>query len=259
MQGARFEHVLLRRANLRIPFPRNFAGRLEGQLVEALTRRGKYLLAGLSSGETLIIHLGMSGSFDVDRDGAAGGLERDGGRHDHVVFDMSSGATVIFNDPRRFGLMDIAARGRLERYPALRAMGPEPLSPEFAADILARACRGRKVSLKVALLDQRVVAGLGNIYASEALHRAHLSPRRRASTLATAGGAPREGARRLAAAIKAVLNDAVERTMSDDYRSSRFRVYDRAGAACPTRGCAGTIKRIVQAGRSTFYCATCQR
>ena len=259
MQGARFEHVLLRRANLRIPFPRNFAGRLEGQLVEALTRRGKYLLAGLSSGETLIIHLGMSGSFDVDRDGAAGGLERDGGRHDHVVFDMSSGATVIFNDPRRFGLMDIAARGRLERYPALRAMGPEPLSPEFAADILARACRGRKVSLKVALLDQRVVAGLGNIYASEALHRAHLSPRRRASTLATAGGAPREAARRLAAAIKAVLNDAVERTMSDDYRSSRFRVYDRAGAACPTRGCAGTIKRIVQAGRSTFYCATCQR
>src|SRR6185295_14289364 len=135
--------------------------------------------------------------------------------------------------------------------------GPEPLSPEFAADTLARACRGRKVSLKVALLDQRVVAGLGNIYASEALHRAHLSPRRRASTLATAGGAPREGARRLAAAIKAVLNDAVERTMSDDYRSSRFRVYDRAGAACPTRGCAGTIKRIVQAGRSTFYCATC--
>jgi formamidopyrimidine-DNA glycosylase len=254
MQGARFERVTLRRANLRVPFPRNFAGRLKGHAVQALTRRGKYLLAELSSGETLIMHLGMSGSFDVD-----GAPEREAGRHDHVVFGMSSGAIVIFNDPRRFGLMDIAARGQLERYPALSAMGPEPLSTAFDADTLARACRGKKVSLKVALLDQRVVAGLGNIYASEALHRAHLSPRRRASTIATAGGAPREAARRLAAATKAVLNEAVKRTMTKDYRSSRFRVYDRAGAACPTKGCAGKITRIVQAGRSTFYCRTCQR
>jgi formamidopyrimidine-DNA glycosylase len=258
MQGARFEHVLVRRANLRIPFPWNFAGRLKGQQVHALTRRGKYLLAGLSSGETLIIHLGMSGSFEVDRDERTGARQREAGRHDHVVFGMSSGATVTFNDPRRFGLMDIAARGQLERYPALSAMGPEPLSAEFDKETLARACRRRKVSLKAALLDQRVVAGLGNIYASEALHRAHLSPRRRASTIATAGGAPREAARRLAAAVKAVLNEAVKRTMTDDYRSSRFRVYDRAGAGCRTSGCAGTIKRIVQAGRSTFYCPTCQ-
>lgn len=253
MQGARFERVLLRRSNLRIPFPRNFAGRLKGQSLRALTRRGKYLLGELSSGETLIIHLGMSGSFDVDRG------DREPQRHDHVVFRMSSGATVTFNDPRRFGLMDIAARGRLERYPALGAMGPEPLSAEFDAETLARACRGRKVPLKLALLDQRVVAGLGNIYASEALHRARLSPRRRAATIATPTGAPREASRRLAAAIKAVLNEAIKRTISDSYRSSRFRVYDRAGAVCRTSRCAGTITRIVQAGRSTFYCPTCQR
>ena len=253
MQGARFERVLLRRSNLRIPFPRNFAGRLKGHSVRALTRRGKYLLAELSSGETLIIHLGMSGSFDVDRG------EREPHRHDHVVFRMSSGATVTFNDPRRFGLMDIAAHGRLERYPALRAMGPEPLSTEFDAETLARACRGKKVPLKLALLDQRVVAGLGNIYASEALHRARLSPRRRAVTIATATGAPRETSRRLAAAIKAVLTEAIERTRSDSSGSSRFRVYDRAGAVCRSSRCAGTIVRIVQAGRSTFYCPTCQR
>ena len=253
MQGARFERVLLRRSNLRIPFPRNFAGRLQGHSVRALTRRGKYLLAELSSGETLIIHLGMSGSFDVDRGG------REPQRHDHVVFQMSSGATVTFNDPRRFGLMDIAARGQLERYPALSAMGPEPLSAEFDAATLARACRGKKVALKLALLDQRVVAGLGNIYASEALHRARLSPRRRASTIATATGAPREPGRRLAAAIKAVLNEAIGRTISTSYRSPRFRVYDRDGAACRTSRCTGTIARIVQGGRSTFYCPTCQR
>jgi formamidopyrimidine-DNA glycosylase len=155
--------------------------------------------------------------------------------------------------------MDIAARGQLERYPALSAMGPEPLSAEFDAATLARACRGKKVALKLALLDQRVVAGLGNIYASEALHRARLSPRRRASTIATATGAPREPSRRLAAAIKAVLNEAIKRTISTSYRSSRFRVYDRGGAACRTSRCTGTIARIVQGGRSTFYCPTCQR
>jgi formamidopyrimidine-DNA glycosylase len=155
--------------------------------------------------------------------------------------------------------MDIVARDQLERYPALSAMGPEPLSAEFDAETLARACRGKKVALKLALLDQRVVAGLGNIYASEALHRARLSPRRRASTIATPAGAPREASRRLAAAIKAVLNEAIGRTMRDSYRSSRFRVYECAGAACRTSRCAGTIMRIVQGGRSTFYCATCQR
>jgi formamidopyrimidine-DNA glycosylase len=227
--------------------------------VRALTRRGKYLLADLSSGETLIIHLGMSGSFDVDVGTATSRRPRATDPHDHVVFGMSSGATVTFNDPRRFGLMDLAARGQLDMYPALSAMGREPLAAEFDAASLAGACRGKHTSLKAALMDQRVVAGLGNIYASEALHRAHLSPRRQASTIASVSGAPRAGAHRLSAAIKKVLNDAVERTLTGSYRSSRFRVYDRQGARCPTRGCAGTIRRIVQAGRSTFYCPVCQR
>ena len=258
MRGARFRRVLVRRPNLRIPFPEAFAERLKGRTVRALTRRGKFLLAALSSGETLIVHLGMSGSFAVDSTTAQHAAPGEAA-HDHVVFTMSSGATVTFNDPRRFGLMDIAARGGLENYPALKAMGREPLSPEFDAGSLARACHGKRVSLKVALLDQRVVAGLGNIYASEALHRAHLSPRRRASTIATAAGAPRASAHLLAAAIKAVLSDAVERTLTASYRSSRFRVYDRAGERCTGKGCAGTISRIVQAGRSTYFCRVCQR
>lgn len=259
MRGARFRSVLVRRPDLRIPFPEGFAERLKGRTVRALTRRGKFLLAPLSSGETLIVHLGMSGSFEVDSTAAEHAARREAA-HDHVVFTMSSGATVTFNDPRRFGLMDIAARGLLESYPALKAMGREPLSADFDAQTLARACRGKRVSLKVALLDQRVVAGLGNIYASEALHRAHLSPRRRASTIATAAGAPRAGAHLLAAAIKAVLSDAVERSLTASYRrSSRFRVYEREGARCPAKGCAGTIKRIVQAGRSTYFCPVCQR
>jgi len=259
MRGARFRGVVVRRPSLRIPFPEGFAGRLKGRTVRTLTRRGKFLLAALSSGETLIVHLGMSGSFAVDATTANGTPPRITDVHDHVVFTMSSGATVTFNDPRRFGLMDLAAPGELERYPALSAMGPEPLSMEFDATTLARACRRKRISLKVALMDQRVVAGLGNIYASEALHRAHLSPRRRAATIATATGAPRASAHLLAEAIKAVLNDAVERTVAASYRSSRFRVYDRAGARCPTRGCAGHITRIVQAGRSTYFCRACQR
>jgi len=259
MQGSRFRRIVVRRANLRIPFPMHFAERLKGTTVRALTRRGKFLLADLSSGETLIMHLGMSGSFDVDVAVAGGRRRPDADPHDHVVFGMSSGATVTFNDPRRFGLMDLAARGQLESYPALRAMGREPLSAEFDAASLARVCRGKHTSLKAALMDQRVVAGLGNIYASEALHRAHLSPRRRASTIVASTGEPRASAHRLAAAIKKVLNDAVERTMTGSYRSSRFRVYDREGARCPTAKCPGTIRRIVQAGRSTFYCPVCQR
>jgi formamidopyrimidine-DNA glycosylase len=259
MRGARFRSVLVRRPDLRIPFPKDFAQRLKGTTVRALTRRGKFLLAELSSGETLIVHLGMSGSFDVNVATKRSPRRRKAEPHDHVVFEMSSGATVTFNDPRRFGLMDLAVGGQLETYPALSAMGSEPLSAAFDAASLARVCRGKRTSLKAALMDQRVVAGLGNIYASEALHRAHLSPRRRASTIATATGAPRAGAHRLAAAIKNVLNDAVERKMRDSYRSSRFRVYDREGARCPTKKCTGTIKRIVQAGRSTFYCPVCQR
>jgi formamidopyrimidine-DNA glycosylase len=253
MTGARIERVELRRGDLRAPFPRRFRARLEGRTVAGLERRAKYLLAELSSGETLVMHLGMSGSFRIAR-----GLAGEPGRHDHVVFHLSSGVAVIFNDPRRFGVMDLLRPGGLAAHRTLGSLGPEPLSAEFDGYVLARACAGRKTSLKVALLDQRVVSGLGNIYASEALHLAGLSPRRRASTIATPSGAPRDAAHRLAAAITQVLKEAIARASGATYRSSRFRVYDREGARCRRRGCPGTIRRRTQAGRSTFYCAVCQ-
>ena len=262
MAGARFEQVTLNRADLRRPFPRGFARRLRGQTVSQLLRRGKYLLATLSSGDVLLMHLGMSGGFRVEstpakrqrRDPDAA-LEY---RHDHVVFTMSSGMTVTFNDPRRFGVMDLLpVKGG--SHAAIDRMGPEPLSRSFDAATLAARCAGRKISLKVALLDQRVVAGLGNIYASEALHVAHLSPHRLATTIATASGRPRPGAVRLAAAIKSVLRRAISLKESASYRGTRFRVYDREGDGCPTKGCRGTIERVWQAGRSTFYCPVCQR
>jgi formamidopyrimidine-DNA glycosylase len=174
------------------------------------------------------------------------------------VFVMSSGKTVVFNDPRRFGFMDLAPAGDLDDYPSLRVMGPEPLSPPFDAASLARSCRGKSASIKATLLDQRVVAGLGNIYASEALHRARLSPLRKASSIATRSGKPTRRAEMLALAIKAVLIRAIRRSESP-YRSGRFRVYEREGLPCLRPGCAGTIKRITQAARSTFYCPRCQR
>ena len=237
MAGSRITAVEVRRANLRIPFPAGFGDRLIGREVTALTRRAKYLLAALSSGETLLIHLGMSGDFRVER-----GAASDQGKHDHVMFVMSSGMTITFNDPRRFGLMDLVPAGALDAHPVIGGLGPEPLSAEFDAATLARACHRKKVAIKVALLDQRVVAGLGNIYASEALHVARLSPKRRASTLATRGGRPTPSARRLAAAIPKVLERAIGRP------ASRFRVYEHAGDACPRRGCGGTIKRYRAGG-----------
>ena len=255
MKGARFRRVIVNRPDLRIPFPAGFVDRLRGKTVNAVSRRGKYLTVELSSGETLIMHLGMSGWFYV---GPIGDRSREADPHDHVAFVMSSGQTVLFNDPRRFGFMDLTRSERLSLYPSLSVMGPEPLSREFDAVSLARACKGKKISLKVGLLDQRIVAGLGNIYASEALHHARLSPLRRASTVATASGAPKVAATRLAASIKAVLMSAIRRRESP-YRSARFRVYEREGQPCLRQGCGGTIKRLWQAGRSTFYCPTCQK
>jgi formamidopyrimidine-DNA glycosylase len=255
MLGARFRRVIVNRPNLRIPFPPQFVERLRGKTVTAVSRRGKYLVIELTSGETLVMHLGMSGWFHAAR---IGDRSREADPHDHVVFVMSSGQTVLFNDPRRFGFMDLAERGRLADYPALRKMGPEPLSKEFDAAALARACRGKRVSLKVVLLDQRTVAGLGNIYASEALHHARVSPLRKASSIATATGAPKAVAVQLAKSIKAVLTAAIKRRESP-YRSARFRVYERDGERCLRPGCSGTIKRLWQAGRSTFYCPACQR
>jgi formamidopyrimidine-DNA glycosylase len=276
MEGARFVRVEARRPDLRWPLPTRFAERLVGIRVERLRRRAKYLLAELGCGETLIMHLGMSGSFRVEQ----GAIELDGGEfhyprskdptHDHVVFGMSSGAVVTFNDPRRFGFMLLVTQAELDLHQLIRQTGPEPLDAEFTAAVLARSLAGKSVTLKAALLDQKVVAGLGNIYACEALSRARLSPTRRAATLATRTGKPTARTEALVVAIKEVLGDAIEaggsslrdhrRTDGDlGYFQHRFRVYDRAGEPCTTPRCSGTIRRLIQNGRSTFHCPTCQK
>lgn len=270
MEGARFERVEARRGDLRWPLPKDFAKRLTGATVTGLGRRAKYLTADLSTGDVLIMHLGMSGSFRIEGE-IPGHFHHDRSKlaaHDHIVFHMSNGAVVTFNDPRRFGSMKLVARGDLDDEPQLKGLGPEPLGNAFDATLLARACAGKKTSLKAALLDQRVVAGLGNIYVCEALYRAHLSPKRQASTIADRHGKPNERALALVEAIKAVLHDAIKAGGSSlrDHRQAdgslgyfqhSFKVYDREGELCPDGK--GTIKRIVQSGRSTFYCPGCQK
>jgi formamidopyrimidine-DNA glycosylase len=271
MEGARLQKVEVRDRRLRWPLPKDFEKRITGQTVDGLGRRAKYLLADLSSGDVLMMHLGMSGSFRVGKDAKPGVYYHEKSKstaHDHVVFHMSNGSTVTFNDPRRFGSMKIVPRTKIEHEPLLRNLGPEPLGNEFDATMLARACAGKKTSLKAALLDQRVVAGLGNIYVCEALFRAHLSPKRQASTIAGRNGNPNQRAVALADAIKAVLKNAIEAGGSSlrDHRRTdgalgdfqhNFRVYDREGEPCPD--CKGKIKRIVQTSRSTFYCPSCQK
>jgi formamidopyrimidine-DNA glycosylase len=253
MAGKKFVRVTLNRPDLRTPFPARFAARLTGKTALAVERRAKYLVVPLSSGETLVMHLGMSGWFEVD----VTREDPEDARHDHVVFRMSSRRVVTFNDPRRFGFMDLVERGAA--HPVLGTLGPEPLSREFDAAALATAVKGRKAPLKSVLLDQHVVAGLGNIYAVEALHVARLSPERRASTIATRTGAPTDAARRLARAVKQVLTEAIARQSRATYRAERFRVYDREAKPCRRSGCRGTIVRRTQAGRSTFFCPVCQR
>ena len=275
MEGERVVKVDVRRGDLRWPLPKDFAQRLQGKTVSGIGRRAKYLLADLSSGDVLVMHLGMSGSFHVFREGGKhlGAYYHERAKHvahDHVVFHMSSGASVTFNDPRRFGSMKLVARAKIDAEPLLKGLGPEPLGNEFDAAMLARACQRKNTSLKAALLDQRVVAGLGNIYVCEALHRAHLSPKRMAATIAGRTGEPNERAERLVESIKAVLHAAIKDGGSSlrDHRLTdgdlgrfqhNFRVYDRAGEPCRTSGCRGTVKRIVQNGRSTFYCPVCQK
>jgi formamidopyrimidine-DNA glycosylase len=274
MEGARFKKVEVRQRRLRWPLPKDFEKRLQGQKVEGLGRRAKYLLADLSSGDVLLMHLGMSGSMRLRRNGqqVLGDpryfeIAKDE-KHDHVVFHMSNGATITFNDPRRFGSMKIVPRAKLDAEPLLRNLGPEPLGNEFDAAMLAKACAGKKTSLKAALSDQRVVAGLGNIYVCEALFRARLSPKRQASTIADRNGNPNARARALVDAIKTTLHDAIKAGGSSlrDHRRAdgslgdfqhKFQVYDREGEPCPH--CKGKIKRIVQTGRSTFYCPSCQK
>jgi formamidopyrimidine-DNA glycosylase len=276
MEGAKILKAEARRKDLRFPFQKDFVARLEGQTVTGLGRRAKYLMADLASGDVLLMHLGMSGSFRViknDENSTPGQFHHprsEDRAHDHVVFHMSSGAAVVFNDPRRFGYMKIIARKALDQEPLLNGLGPEPLGNEFDAAMLARSCANKKTSLKAALLDQRVVAGLGNIYVCEALFRSHLSPRRLAATLATKKGEPTDHATRLVTAIHGVLNQAIKAGGSSlrDHRQTSgelgyfqhaFQVYDREGEKCQSVGCGGIVKRFTQNGRSTFWCPKCQK
>jgi len=277
MEGAVIEKVTVRRPDLRRPFPPRFRARLTGRRITALGRRAKYLTADLDDGNVLVMHLGMSGSFRIEARGEettiAGHAYHPRSRlraHDHVVFDMSSGARVIFNDPRRFGLMDIVARRDLDSSPLFADLGVEPLGNAMSGALIAELFKGRSAPLKAMLIDQSRIAGLGNIYACEALWRARLSPSRPASSLATGRAAAKRMAETLATAIRDVLKEAIAAGGSSlrDYRQTngelgdfqhRFAVYDREGEPCPRRDCSGVIRRTVQSGRSTFYCPVCQK
>jgi formamidopyrimidine-DNA glycosylase len=275
MLGARVEKVELRRADIRFPFPPRFATRLSGRRILGLNRRAKYLLFDLDSGETLIAHLGMSGSFRIEKwaTSTPGEFHRERSKHpkhDHVVFRLDNGCVITYNDPRRFGFMDLATTAALEKHPRLRGLGAEPLAPEFDADRLAKLFAGSRAPLKAALLDQKRIAGLGNIYVCEALFRAKLLPTRPASILANARGAPTRAAAALAAAIRDVLEEAIEAggsTLRDHrqtngelgYFQHAFRIYDREGSPCVRARCRGIVARITGSGRSTFYCPVCQK
>ncbi len=278
MAGMRIVRVEARRPDLRFPFPQRFAERLTGTIVRTVSRRAKYLLLALSTGETLIMHLGMSGRFSIrlPHGGAQvlGDFEQDAGNgsmHDHVVFEMSNGATITYNDARRFGSMDLCADADLEQHRLLAGLGVEPLGNGLSADYLASRAHGKSTDLKAFLLDQSIVAGLGNIYVCEVLFRAGLSARRRASCLATGRRAkPTDRAERLVPIIRDVLSEAIAAGGSTlrDYKQAdgslgyfqhAFKVYGREGNSCVTPACTGTVQRIVQSGRSTFFCSVCQR
>ena len=266
MEGRVIERAEARRPDLRWPLPERMAERLTGARVDRLRRRSKYILADLSTGETLLIHLGMSGRMLIS--GATVGEfhhpQAVAGKHDHVILDMAGGARITFNDARRFGAMDLMETGQEADHWLLKALGPEPFANDFHEDYLIARFAGRQMPAKAALLDQRIVAGLGNIYVCEVLHRGRINPRRKAGRI---------GAARVAAIvpiIRQVLSEAIEAGGSSlrDYRQAdgelgyfqhAFRVYDREGQPCPEPGCPGTIRRIVQSGRSSFYCPACQR
>lgn len=280
--GQRLVRVEQRRANLRFPFPDRFVDRLVGRRIEHVGRRAKYLVLTIDTGETLVMHLGMSGRFTISRTEAAcdtghptelaAFAHATGGtaKHDHVVFETEAGGRVTYNDPRRFGFMVLVEDGGVDRHALFRDLGVEPLGNALSAAYLAQRAVGKGVDLKAFLMDQRIVAGLGNIYVAEALFRAGLSPHRKARSLARADGRPSVRADRLVPAIRETLNDAVAAGGSSlrDYRQAdgdmgyfqhTFQVYGRDGEPCKRDGCGGVIRRTVQAGRSTFSCATCQR
>jgi formamidopyrimidine-DNA glycosylase len=279
MEGARIARVEARRPDLRFPLPERFAERLEGRIISALGRRAKYLTAHTDGGPTLICHLGMSGSFRVEADtdshvSSTFHHERSkASAHDHVVFHMETprgeASRVVFNDPRRFGFM-LLAEGATDDHPMLVGLGIEPTGNVLDGRLLQELFRGRKSPLKAALLDQRLIAGLGNIYVAEALWRAGLSPLRAAGTVAERGKKAAARADALAEAVRSVISDAIEAGGSSlrdyiqadgslGYFQHSFSVYDREGEPCPTPGCKGHIARVAQSGRSTFYCPSCQR
>jgi len=268
LEGRRILAVRLNRPDLRFPFPPGFAERVAGRRVERIDRRAKYLLIRLEDGATLLSHLGMSGRYSIEADDLAvqpGDFVHAAPanpKHDHVVLAVEGGVTVRYNDPRRFGFMDLFAADADSLY--LAGLGPEPNSNAFSSAYLSDVLRGRRMPIKAALLDQRIVAGLGNIYVCEALHRARISPRRLAATI------PGARAERLAPAVRSVIDDAIASggsTLRDfaaadgalGYFQHTFRAYGREGEACPEVGCDGRIARIVQSGRSTFFCPACQR
>lgn len=266
MEGRRIVDAEVRRVDLRRPFPEHMAERLRGQRVLRLHRRAKYILVDLGSRETLLIHLGMSGRLLVDMANQAHFHDdrAPDRRHDHVVLRMETGTQVTFNDARRFGLMDLVATERAEAHPLLAGLGPEPFGNAFDESYLVHALSQRRSPIKTALLDQRTIAGLGNIYACEVLHRAGLDPTRRADRIAAGRIAG------LVPIIRAVLQEAIDAGGSSlrDHRQTNgelgyfqhaFQAYGREGEPCRTPGCDGAIRRIVQSGRSTFYCGKCQR
>ena len=266
MEGRVIVQADVNRPDLRWPLPPDMSARLTGQRVLALRRRSKYILADLSSGESLLVHLGMSGRMLVSG-GILGQFHQDHPalqKHDHVVLHMEGGARVTFNDARRFGAMDLMPTANAEAHPLLARLGPEPLGNGFDETYLVAALRGRKTPIKSALLDQQLVAGLGNIYVCETLFRAGISPRRLAGQISAGRAAG------LVPIIRQVLAEAIEAGGSSlrDYRQTdgdlgyfqhRFQVYDREGEACKKPGCTGTISRITQAGRSSYFCLRCQR
>ncbi len=269
--GQKVQSVEQRRPDLRFPFPDDFVQTLKGATFTELSRRAKYILAYLDSGHILVMHLGMSGRFTIIE--KAGSEDEDltpNPVHDHVIFHMQSGSEVRYNDPRRFGFMILTTVDDLPEHKFFRKMGVEPLSDVFSPAFLAKAAFGKSTSLKAFLLNQQIVAGLGNIYVCEALHRAKLSPKDPASILANKKGKDNQKARALVPIIKSVLKDAIDAggsTLKDHrqadgslgYFQHSFAVYGREGAVCMGQKCSGIIQRITQNGRSTFYCAKCQR
>ncbi len=283
LEGQRLAKVVTRRADLRVPFSPRFSARLTGKRITALKRRAKYILMETEGPDTLVVHLGMSGRITIKGPGEGPGSAKTPGQfakkispakrhtngqkygpHDHVVFETEAGLRIVYSDHRRFGLMILVKTDGLSGHPLFKNLGPEPLERAFSSSYLGETLRNKRTPIKAALLDQRVVAGLGNIYVCEALHRAKISPRRSASSIAGVR------AQRLVPAVKKILRQAIAAggsTLRDyaqtdgalGYFQHKFAVYDRQGEACPNNDCSGTIKRLVQAGRSSWYCPDCQR